>query len=110
MVLANPEIAKLPAWVVALVAAGGLAAALSTAAGLLLVISASVSHDLLKSVMWKNMPQNVELRMARIAAAFAVIVAGSSWNLSTGICCASRGVRLRPGRCQFFPDIAARNF
>lgn len=76
MVLANPEIAKLPAWVVALVAAGGLAAALSTAAGLLLVISASVSHDLLKSVLWKNMPQNVELRMARIAAAFAVVVAG----------------------------------
>ncbi len=76
MVLANPEIAKLPAWVVALVAAGGLAAALSTAAGLLLVISASVSHDLLKSVLWKNMPQNVELRMARVAAAFAVVVAG----------------------------------
>ena len=76
MVLANPEIAQLPAWVVALVAAGGLAAALSTAAGLLLVISASVSHDLLKSVLWKNMPQNVELRMARLAAAFAVVVAG----------------------------------
>jgi cation/acetate symporter len=76
MVLANPEIARLPAWVVALVAAGGLAAALSTAAGLLLVISASVSHDLLKSIMWKDMPQHVELRMARIAAAFAVIVAG----------------------------------
>ncbi len=76
MVLGNPEIARLPAWVVALVAAGGLAAALSTAAGLLLVISASVSHDLLKSVLWKNMAQNVELRMARIAAAFAVIVAG----------------------------------
>ncbi len=76
MVLANPEIARLPAWVVALVAAGGLAAALSTAAGLLLVISASFSHDLLKSVLWKDMPQNVELRMARIAAALAVIVAG----------------------------------
>ncbi len=76
MVLANPEIAKLPAWVVALVAAGGLAAALSTAAGLLLVISASVSHDLLKSVIWKSMSQNVELRMARVAAAFAVVVAG----------------------------------
>ncbi len=76
MVLANPEIAKLPAWVVALVAAGGLAAALSTAAGLLLVISASVSHDLFKSVLWKNMSQKDELRMARIAAAFAVVVAG----------------------------------
>ncbi|MDJ0866767.1 MAG: cation acetate symporter [Myxococcota bacterium] len=76
MVLANPEIAKLPAWVVALVAAGGLAAALSTAAGLLLVISASVSHDLLKSVLWKDMRQADELRMARIAAAAAVVVAG----------------------------------
>jgi Na+(H+)/acetate symporter ActP len=57
MGLANPEIARLPAWVVALVAAGGLAAALSTAAGLLLVISASVSHDLLKSVMGKTCPK-----------------------------------------------------
>jgi len=76
MVLANPEIAKLPAWVVALVAAGGLAAALSTAAGLLLVISASISHDLLKSFLWRTMTQQQELRMARFAAAFAVIVAG----------------------------------
>ncbi len=76
MVLANPEIAALPAWVVALVAAGGLAAALSTAAGLLLVISASVSHDLLKSVLWKDMNAEDELRMARIAAGFAVVVAG----------------------------------
>jgi cation/acetate symporter len=76
MVLANPEIARLPAWVVALVAAGGLAAALSTAAGLLLVISASVSHDLLKSLLWRDMTPTDELRMARIAAAFAVVVAG----------------------------------
>ena len=76
MVLANPEIAELPAWVVALVAAGGLAAALSTAAGLLLVISASISHDLLKSVLWRNMSQRDELRMARTAAAMAVVVAG----------------------------------
>ena len=76
MVLANPEIAELPAWVVALVAAGALAAALSTAAGLLLVISASISHDLLKSVLWRNMSQRDELRMARTAAAVAVVVAG----------------------------------
>ena len=76
MVLANPEIADLPAWVVALVAAGGLAAALSTAAGLLLVISASVSHDLLKSIVWRDMSPSDELRMARIAAGFAVVVAG----------------------------------
>ncbi|MCH8041360.1 MAG: cation acetate symporter [Nitrospinae bacterium] len=76
MVLANPEIAELPAWVVALVAAGALAAALSTAAGLLLVISASISHDLLKSVLWRNMSQRDELRMARTAAGVAVVVAG----------------------------------
>jgi cation/acetate symporter len=76
MVLANPEIAELPAWVVALVAAGGLAAALSTAAGLLLVISSSVSHDLLKSIVWRDMSPENELRVARVAAGFAVVVAG----------------------------------
>jgi cation/acetate symporter len=78
MVLANPEIARLPAWVVALVAAGGLAAALSTAAGLLLVISSSISHDLFKSMLWKDMNERDELRLARIAAGFAVVVAGLS--------------------------------
>ncbi|MFG0316351.1 MAG: sodium:solute symporter family protein [Planctomycetota bacterium JB042] len=76
MVLANPEIAELPAWVVALVAAGGLAAALSTAAGLLLVISSSISHDLLKSVLAKGMDEKRELRWARVSAVFAVVVAG----------------------------------
>ncbi len=76
MVLANPEIAQLPNWVVALVAAGGLAAALSTAAGLLLVISTSVSHDLFKKQLRPNMTDKQELRIARIAAAFGVIVAG----------------------------------
>ncbi len=76
IVLANPEIAGLPNWVVALVAAGGLAAALSTAAGLLLVISSSISHDLLKSFLWKDLDEKQELRAARIAAAFAVLVAG----------------------------------
>ncbi|KAA3619510.1 MAG: cation acetate symporter [Calditrichaeota bacterium] len=76
MVLANPEIAQLPNWVVALVAAGGLAAALSTAAGLLLVISTSVSHDLLKSVMMRDMDEKKELVAARIAAGFAVAIAG----------------------------------
>lgn len=76
MVLANPEIAGLPAWVVALVAAGGLAAALSTAAGLLLVVSTSISHDLLKNVLLPNISERVELLAARIAAAFAVCVAG----------------------------------
>ncbi len=76
IVLANPEIAQLPNWVIALVAAGGLAAALSTAAGLLLVISASVSHDLIKKQINPNISEKGELLAARIAAAFAVVVAG----------------------------------
>ncbi len=76
MVLANPEIARLPAWVVALVAAGGLAAALSTAAGLLLVISSSISHDLCKSIFAKRMTERSELVIARLSAAAAVVVAG----------------------------------
>ncbi len=76
IVLANPEIANLPAWVIALVAAGGLAAALSTAAGLLLVVSTSISHDLLKRVFAPNITEKQELLAARIAAAFAVMIAG----------------------------------
>ncbi len=76
MVLANPEIAQLPNWVVALVAAGGLAAALSTAAGLLLVISASISHDLLRRNLMPNITDKQELLFARIAAAAAITVAG----------------------------------
>jgi len=76
MVLANPEIAQLPNWVVALVAAGGLAAALSTAAGLLLVISTSISHDLMKKVLMPDISEKQELLYARIAAGFAVVVAG----------------------------------
>lgn len=76
IVLANPEIANLPNWVIALVAAGGLAAALSTAAGLLLVISTSISHDLLKKVLMPNITEKQELAFARIAAGFAVLIAG----------------------------------
>jgi cation/acetate symporter len=76
IVLANPEIAKLPNWVVALVAAGGLAAALSTAAGLLLVISTSVAHDLVKKTFAPSISDKKELLIARCAAAAAVIVAG----------------------------------
>ena len=75
MVLANPEIAQLPAWVIALVAAGSLAAALSTAAGLLLVISTSISHDLLKQTMAKGLTDRQELFYARVAAA-AILIAG----------------------------------
>lgn len=76
MVLANPEIARLPGWVIALVAAGGLAAALSTAAGLLLVISSSVSHDLLKQTFHPRITEKGELLAARLAATAAIIVAG----------------------------------
>ena len=76
MVLANPEIAGLPNWVIALVAAGGLAAALSTAAGLLLVISASVSHDLIKKMMKPDISEKGELVAARLSAVVAVCVAG----------------------------------
>lgn len=76
MVLANPEIAKLPGWVIALVAAGGLAAALSTAAGLLLVISSSISHDLLKKTFKPNISEKQELFYARCAAALAIVIAG----------------------------------
>jgi cation/acetate symporter len=76
MVLANPEIAGLPNWVIALVAAGALAAALSTAAGLLLVISAAVSHDLIKKMINPNITEKGELLAARLAAVVAVCVAG----------------------------------
>lgn len=76
MVLANPEIANLPAWVIALIAAGGLAAALSTAAGLLLVISTSVAHDLIKKQINPDLDEKLEVMIARIAVAFAVIIAG----------------------------------
>lgn len=76
MVLANPEIASLPNWVIALVAAGGLAAALSTAAGLLLVISTSVAHDLFKKQLYPNLDDRGELIIARTSAAIAVIIAG----------------------------------
>ncbi len=76
MVLANPEIAKLPNWVIALVAAGGIAAALSTAAGLLLAIASSISHDLLKGIIAPNMSDKSELLASRIAMSGAIIVAG----------------------------------
>jgi cation/acetate symporter len=76
MVLANPEIAKLPNWVIALVAAGGLAAALSTAAGLLLAIASAISHDLMKGIFTPNIAEKTELMASRIAMAGAIAVAG----------------------------------
>lgn len=76
LVLANPEIAKLPNWVIALVAAGGLAAALSTAAGLLLAISSAISHDLLKGIIRPDISEKAELNASRVAMAFTVLLAG----------------------------------
>ncbi len=76
MVLANPEIANLPKWIIALVAAGGIAAALSTAAGLLLAISSSISHDLLKGVFIPNISEKNELRASRVAMAASIALAG----------------------------------
>ncbi len=76
VVLANPEIANLPGWIIALVAAGGLAAALSTAAGLLLVISSAISHDLLKKVVMPKISDKQELFFARLSASVAVLIAG----------------------------------
>jgi cation/acetate symporter len=76
MVLANPEIAKLPNWVIALVAAGGLAAALSTAAGLLLAISSAISHDLIKGMIAPGISEKKELLASRLAMAGAILVAG----------------------------------
>jgi len=75
-VLANPEIAQLPGWVIGLVVAGGLAAALSTAAGLLMVISSAISHDLCRRTLFKDMTDKTELRVARFSAAGAVVAAG----------------------------------
>ena len=76
MVMANPEIALLPNWVIALVAAGGVAAALSTAAGLLLAISSAVSHDLVKNVFAPNMSDKNELMVGKISMVFAIVLAG----------------------------------
>ena len=76
MVLANPEIAGLPDWVIALVAAGAIAAALSTAAGLLLVISSAISHDVFKGALTPDMSEKQELMVGRSAAAVAILIAG----------------------------------
>ena len=76
MVLANPEIAGLPNWVIALIAAGGIAAALSTAAGLLLVISAGVSHDIVKGMIAPDISEKSELMIGRVSAAVAILIAG----------------------------------
>jgi len=105
MVLANPEIAGLPNWVAALVAAGGLAAALSTAAGLLLVISTSVSHDLIKKQINPNISDKKELLYARIAAGFAVIVAGYFGINPPGFVAQVVAIAFGLAAASFFPAI-----
>lgn len=105
MVLANPEIARLPNWVVALVAAGGLAAALSTAAGLLLVISSSISHDLIKKQIKPNLTDKEELLWARIGAIAAVLVAGYFGINPPGFVAAVVALAFGLAAASFFPAI-----
>nr|WP_298998381.1 sodium:solute symporter family protein [uncultured Allomuricauda sp.] len=105
MVLANPEIANLPAWVIALVAAGGLAAALSTAAGLLLVISSSVSHDLIKNVFNPDLSEKGELWAARLSAVGAVCVAGYFGINPPGFVAAVVALAFGLAAASFFPAI-----
>lgn len=105
MVLANPEIANLPNWVIALLAAGALAAALSTAAGLLLVISSSVSHDLIKSIFKPDISEKGELWAARISATAAVIVAGYFGINPPGFVAAVVALAFGLAAASFFPAI-----
>lgn len=105
MVLANPEIAKLPNWVIALVAAGALAAALSTAAGLLLVISASVSHDLIKKMINPKISETGELIAARLSAVVAVCVAGYFGINPPGFVAATVALAFGLAAASFFPAI-----
>lgn len=105
IVLANPEIAKLPNWIIALVAAGGLAAALSTAAGLLLVISAAISHDLLKKQLMPKITEKQELLAARTASVFAVVIAGYFGIKPPGFVAAVVALAFGLAAASFFPAI-----
>lgn len=105
MVLANPEIANLPNWVIALVAAGGLAAALSTAAGLLLVISSAISHDLIKKQINPDISDKAELWWARGGAVFAVLVAGYFGINPPGFVAATVALAFGLAASSFFPAI-----
>ncbi|MGB2117093.1 MAG: sodium:solute symporter family protein, partial [Flavobacteriaceae bacterium] len=105
MVLANPEIANLPNWVIALLAAGALAAALSTAAGLLLVISSAVSHDLMKKIFRPNISERSELIAARISATLAVILAGYFGINPPGFVAATVALAFGLAAASFFPAI-----
>jgi cation/acetate symporter len=105
MVLANPEIARLPDWVIALVAAGGLAAALSTAAGLLLVISTAISHDLIKKQIKPDISEKQELFWARMGAAIAVLIAGYFGLHPPGFVAATVALAFGLAAASFFPAI-----
>lgn len=105
MVLANPEIAGLPNWVIALVAAGGLAAALSTAAGLLLVISTSISHDLIKKQLLPNISDKAELRWARGSIVVAIFIAGIFGIYPPGFVAAVVALAFGLAAASFFPAI-----
>lgn len=105
MVLANPEIANLPAWVIALVVAGGLAAALSTAAGLLLVIATSISHDLFKKYLRPNISDRKELFAARVAIAVAVVAAGLAGLNPPGFVAQVVALAFGLAASSFFPAI-----
>ena len=105
IVLANPEMAQLPNWVIALVAAGGLAAALSTAAGLLLVISTSIAHDLIKKQLNSKINEKKELFLARIAAGAAVLVAGYFGVNPPGFVAATVALAFGLAASSFFPAI-----
>ena len=105
MVMANPEIAELPNWVIALLAAGALAAALSTAAGLLLVISASVSHDLIKKIIKPDVSEKGELIAARVSAFFAVLLAGYFGINPPGFVAATVALAFGLAAASFFPAI-----
>ena len=105
MVMANPEIAELPNWVIALLAAGALAAALSTVAGLLLVISSSISHDLIKKIINPNISEKGELIYARISAFFAVVMAGYFGINPPGFVAAVVALAFGLAAASFFPAI-----
>ena len=105
IVLANPEIAALPGWVIALVAAGGIAAALSTAAGLLLVISTSISHDLLKKTFRPQITEKEELRAARLSAIVAIVIAGYLGINPPGFVAEVVALAFGLAACSLFPAI-----
>jgi cation/acetate symporter len=105
IVLANPEIALLPNWVIALVAAGGIAAALSTAAGLLLAISSAVSHDLLKKIFVPDMSEKNELLAGKVSMALAIVVAGYLGLNPPGFAAGTVALAFGIAACSIFPAL-----